>query len=236
MDEFRIWKDALDRSTISDWKDKGLDDTHPNYENLTVYYSMNSFDEYTLKDESGNGYDAALVGAPAKKFYPTMDQTLEAKPLVKKPQITFIEGDYETNTESKVVSKKMMNPPMPILTYELDGRGVTVTDIEYAWAPGKFYTFDPDGIKIDSIEVASSGVKAQETLEYHTEPSEKKERWELGRYITPYGINLSLGAEGFLWQYDVTDYAQMLQGRVDIQGHNKQELIDLEFYLTWRMI
>lgn len=56
------------------------------------------------------------------------------------------------------------------------------------------------------------------------------ETYEIGRFITPYGINLSLG-QGFTWVYDVTDYAHLLQGDVDISAGNNQELLDLKFMM-----
>ncbi len=54
-------------------------------------------------------------------------------------------------------------------------------------------------------------------------------RIEIARYITPYGIGLDLGPEGFLWIYDVTDYASLLKGNLTVSAGNQQELIDLKF-------
>lgn len=53
--------------------------------------------------------------------------------------------------------------------------------------------------------------------------------YEIGRFITPYGINLDLGPNGFKWVYDVTDYAPILKGLVTMSAGNQQELIDLRF-------
>ena len=55
------------------------------------------------------------------------------------------------------------------------------------------------------------------------------DRYEIALYITPYGINLSLGSQGFTWVYDVTDYVGLLQDSVDITNGNQQELIDVKF-------
>ena len=49
------------------------------------------------------------------------------------------------------------------------------------------------------------------------------------RFITPYGINLDLGPEGFTWVFDVTDYAPLLHDKVYLQSGNAQELLDLKF-------
>ncbi len=53
--------------------------------------------------------------------------------------------------------------------------------------------------------------------------------YEIGRYITPYGINLTLGPNGFTWIYDVTDYLNLLTDSVKLSAGNTQELLDLKF-------
>ena len=53
--------------------------------------------------------------------------------------------------------------------------------------------------------------------------------YEIARYITPYGINLSLGPNGFTWIYDITDYMGLLRDSVKLSSGNTQELLDLKF-------
>ena len=74
------------------------------------------------------------------------------------------------------------------------------------------------------------------TGQLDTAGNEIIERYEIGRFITPYGINLNLdthghnpGPNGFTWVYDVTDYAPLLTGMVDMRAGNNQELIDVTF-------
>jgi len=58
------------------------------------------------------------------------------------------------------------------------------------------------------------------------------EAFQLGSFVTPYGKRLHLGGEkGWSWVYDVTDYAPLLRGEVDISSGNNQELLDLKFLL-----
>ncbi len=54
------------------------------------------------------------------------------------------------------------------------------------------------------------------------------ERFEIARYITPYGINLSLG-DGFTWIFDVSDYRPLLTDSIRITAGNWQEWLDLKF-------
>jgi len=65
-------------------------------------------------------------------------------------------------------------------------------------------------------------------LSYFGVPYEVVDRYELGRFITPYGINLDL-EEGWTWVFDVSDYAPLLQGEVELECGNWQELLDLKF-------
>ncbi len=56
------------------------------------------------------------------------------------------------------------------------------------------------------------------------------EGFELGSFITPYGKRLVMGGEkGWKWVYDVTDYAPLLKGEIDLESGNNQELLDLKF-------
>ncbi len=56
------------------------------------------------------------------------------------------------------------------------------------------------------------------------------ETFQLGSFVTPYGKRLKMGGEnGWKWYYDVSDYAPLLKGKVDLQAGNNQELLDLKF-------
>lgn len=57
-------------------------------------------------------------------------------------------------------------------------------------------------------------------------------RFELGRYITPYGIGLNLGNEGWTWVFDVTDYEPLLHDSVHLSAGNWQEQLDMKFIMV----
>ncbi len=63
---------------------------------------------------------------------------------------------------------------------------------------------------------------------YVSKDDSTKEIFELENYVTPYGKRLDLG-EGFTFVYDVTDYAPLLRGEVDLSTGNTAELVDLKF-------
>ena len=78
---------------------------------------------------------------------------------------------------------------------------------------------------LDSVYNSSTGKYVKDSI---WKKAEVLNRYELGRYITPYGINLSLG-NGFTWTYDVTDYLPLLHDSVHLNAGNWQELLNLKF-------
>lgn len=63
----------------------------------------------------------------------------------------------------------------------------------------------------------------------HVPVGDTTELFELEGFVTPYGKGLDLGEEGWTFEYDVTDYAPLLRGQVDISSGNDQELLDMKF-------
>ena len=56
------------------------------------------------------------------------------------------------------------------------------------------------------------------------------ERYCLGSFVTPYGKRLELGGEdGWEWIYDISEYAPILKGDLNLIVGNNQELLDLKF-------
>jgi len=56
------------------------------------------------------------------------------------------------------------------------------------------------------------------------------ELYTLGSFVTPYGKRLKLGgAKGWEWVYDITEYAPLLRGELELITGNNQELLNMEF-------
>ena len=85
------------------------------------------------------------------------------------------------------------------------------------------------GVKLDSTFHAADVTLTNSTISYFQAPFEVVIPFEIGRFITPYGIGFDLGPNGFTYVYDVTDYQSLLMGDVDFGAHNTQELIDIKF-------
>lgn len=226
MDEFRVWDVELDAATISSWMNRRVDNSHPNYTDLLAYYD---FDQagYAITDQSGNSNTPILIGAPSIEPKSNMGYFLDATLTSDRPLLTFVQGDYTTHLDSNLVSTSEPVTPITISEFAVQGNGIQPIGSTFGYA-GYTYTFHADGT-LDSALIALDQTSYNDTLWYYQTPFEIIDRYEIARYITPYGIQLSLGPQGFTWVYDVTDYAHLLLDSVDIANGNQQELIDVKF-------
>ena len=130
-----------------------------------------------------------------------------------------------------VWAEAMPIPPVSVTTWEVVGNDVEWTDLHYGWPAGTVSsTVTALGDTLATYPVEGEvTVYNNDVLSFWSEPFEVVDRYELSRYITPYGINLTLGPDGWAWVFDVTDYAPLLKDSVELQCGNWQELLDLKF-------
>ncbi|MCB9190538.1 MAG: T9SS type A sorting domain-containing protein [Flavobacteriales bacterium] len=225
MDEFQVWNVELDQATIADWMNRRVDNSHPNYADLLAYYDFDQ-DNYAITDQSGNGNTPTLVGAPQQVSKSNDAYRLDAELTSNRPLLTFIQGQYDTHLDSTVVSVQEPLQPTTISEFGIVGNGIQPVGATLGYA-GYTLTYNIDG-SIDTTDITADQVTYNDMLWYYEEPFEVIDRYEIARYITPYGIGLTLG-NGFTWVYDVTDYVGLLKDSVDISNGNQQELIDVKF-------
>ncbi|MDC0303939.1 T9SS type A sorting domain-containing protein [Flavobacteriales bacterium] len=226
MDEFQVWDVELGAEAISEWMNKRVDNSHPNYNDLIAYYNFDQ-SNYALTDQSGNGNTPILVGAPQTQAKSNAGYFLDAALTANRPTMVFFQGTYDTHLDSNLVSISMPIAPTTISEFEVQGNSIQPLSSTLGYA-GYTYTYHVDGT-VDSTLIISDQASYNDTLWYYQHPYEIIDRYEIGRFITPYGIQLSLGAQGFTWVYDVTDYAHLLKDSVDLVNGNQQELIDVKF-------
>lgn len=225
IDEFRVWDVELTPETILEWKDKKLDPSHPNYANLVTYYD---FDEQaSIVDKSGNGRDGMMNTTGMLTFDEGSRAGFEI--ATTRPNITFVQGTYTSELDSTLLGNLVAADAIDILEYAVDGRKFSIVDIQHKMPQGYSYTYNHLGVKIDSVYHSADATLTNSTLTYYQQPFEIIDPFEIGRFITPYGIGFDLGPQGFTYVYDVTDYQSLLKGNVDFQAHNTQELIDIQF-------
>ncbi|MCC6700151.1 MAG: LamG domain-containing protein, partial [Fluviicola sp.] len=224
IDEFSVWTSALDAATISAWKNKKIDASHPNYSNLEVYYDFDG--QKAMIDRSGNNRlgmcsDIAMIQHGVE---PVAGITSVATV----PQVNLIQGTYNAATSDSILNVLFPETSV-VFEYAPSDNSFHVTSNYLSYSEGTIDTLSVAGVVIDNTPSTVETTLVKDTITYYQTPFENINEVEIGRYITPYGIGFDLGPQGFTWIYDVTDYQKYLHGLVDLGAHNTQELLDLKF-------
>lgn len=228
IDEFRLFNIALEPEQIKAHYRQELIDPALDT-NLIVYFDFNNDNNWQVFDKSENGHNGFAYGYP--NWYRTTgpETFLNFHQSNIRPQIHF-ERLISSNTQLQthyIIDSAMVSPTQLIL-FENMSVPTLPTDTIVINKAGYSWVYENWQI-VDSVWNEPTEIMYKVEIPYYGEPFEVIENVEIGRFITPYGINLSLGPQGFTWIYDVTDYAHLLQGQVDLSAGNQQELIDLKF-------
>ncbi|MEL6651201.1 MAG: LamG-like jellyroll fold domain-containing protein [Bacteroidota bacterium] len=240
IDEFRIWNKALDQATIADYMRQSIDNTHPDYSNLIAYFPFDEGQGFQTADLSPFQTPATIKGFP--DWRSPLPQHLDRNwtNTAYRPNLRFDQSTYVFTLDSLEVIDSLALMPSEIILFGNNPNGRLVfegapnhpripTDTLLQWeVSGYEYIYDRDtGQKIDSVAQVPSQTLFREDIQYYSNVV----RYEIGRYITPYGIGLDLGPEGKTWYFDITDYAPLLHDAVRLQAGNNQELLDLKFIM-----
>ena len=239
--EVRIWDKALPLSEIIAWHKKTVTAAHPSYSNLAAYYDLNEKDGNTVADKSAKSLaDGTVFNYAIRRRILAEDLLLNATSTNLRPNIVFEQGVYTSVKDSVFVSDTLWRSPVVLYNYKNAAGGKKIaendpkhptkaTDTTLIWQANILsYTYDR---KTGAI-LYSSNINPDVTLNQGTKEWYSPEvTFELARFITPYGIRLDLGPDGFTWFYDVTDYRHLLTDSADISAGNQQELIDLKFIM-----
>ncbi|MBI9034751.1 MAG: hypothetical protein JEZ03_09805, partial [Bacteroidales bacterium] len=228
LDDFKIFSRA--KTELEIYEDMMIPIADPLLEeDLVVYYDFNGSGSYVMNDLSGNDRNAQAFGLPQYEKIKGPDFFTGFSQNNFRPTIIFERIETE-NQEiiSTIVMDSIALAPNQILVFE-DGDNVTIpVDTLEIWREGYTYIYQAGQI-YDSVFFAADEQLIKIDIPYYGEPFEVVNKIEMARYITPYGINLDLGPQGFTWIYDVTDFAHLLKSDVDLSSGNQQELIDLKF-------
>lgn len=229
VDDFRVWGVALDSATIASWMNRQPTAVHPYYDDLLVDYRFdgaNGTEEVNHNPGGGPGFHH---GTTLRRPTPGRER---AKGLGQdfRPFIGFGRGEYlELIADGSILDLQPI-APMSLSTWEVEGNGVAMTDLSYHYAPGETVLVPLFGDTLTYPVPGEASEVINGTLDYFGMPYDVIDRYELYRYITPYGIGLDLDEDGWTWWYDVTDYLPLLRDSVELQAGNWQELLDLKFH------
>ncbi len=231
IDEFRIFNYAKEAHQIKAGFNKSI--LSPSLEeNLILYYKFNEMDGDLIQDLAYNQLHARAYGLPSIKKVRAGEKYLDPQLSSLRPNIVFERIlSSSTETEEAFVLDSAMNSPTQLVLFQPGEDPSIPYDTITSYFGGYQYIRDVTGNVIDSVFYDYEEIMRKELIPYYGEPFEIIDKIEIGRFITPYGIGLDLGPDGFSWIYDVTDYAPLLQGEVDLSAGNQQELIDLKFIM-----
>lgn len=237
LDEFQVWNKALDSATIASYMHRGITASHPSYDNLIAYFTGEQDTDATIaRDLSKSGYHGTLVGRPTRFKLRDAELGHMTASNGARPVMGFETGDVMTTStrrdidveiEPKLTSVILYGRPVQPRIYRPDATDhpSVPTDTILVQEAGMVQILDETGVVQDSMMIPAVETLRKTTSTYFSPIV----TWEIGRYITPYGIGLDLGPKGFKWIFDVTDYAPILRDNVTLSAGNQQELIDLTF-------
>ena len=232
IDDFRIWDTILSWSDVAEWMYKDIDETHPMYSHLRAYYKFNAGIGYEAVDSSPNNFTGTQFGYPEWTSYKGTSRFRNPLPVSTRPHLQIENGNYNAALlDSIVVIDTIEQTAVNMLLFDPLNPPQASDTLTIWQSYYNNYIYDEGGIAIDSTFVTPDDIIYHEDYPYYGTPFEILVPWEIGRFITPYGNNLSLGDDGFTWVYDVTDYISLLRDSVHITAGNFQELLDLEFYM-----
>ncbi len=225
LDEFSVWSTALNASDIAAWKDKKINNTHPNYSDLELYYDFDG--ERGIIDRSIHNR-LAMASNTSAVMVLNNSYVAGTEMMNEIPVFSLDQGTYNASTVDSALTAVF--PEVSVkFNYVASDNSFIVSSNEKTYALGTIDTLTSTGTNIGSGPSPIDVTQANATITYYQPPFEELNDIEIGRYITPYGIGFDLGPQGFTWIYDVTDYQKYLHGMVDLAAHNTQELIDLKF-------
>ncbi len=229
VDEFAVFNVALDEATIAAWMNQDLTANHPYWNNLQVYYPFNENDGEQVLDASGHGHHAWMHGNADRISYIGNERFRNAQIGNSRPILQLKVGSYESHLETTLTVVDETLPPVSVVEYGTADYAAVPVSVSYDWNVQSSYTITASGDTINELQVPTEYVLNNSDFSYWQRPFEVINRYELNRFITMYGIQLDLGADGWTWVVDVTDWEPLLRDSVELEAGNWQELLDMKF-------
>lgn len=229
MDEFTVWNTVLPQAQIQANMIADITPANPYYGNLALYYHFNDGNYFTANDATSFNHDGTEINInnpliPGK----TLFRNFVTSSI--RPAVIFEQGVYNSYMDSTLHIDTIQNDPMMMVQYFDPLHPNVPTDTILVWASYfNDYHYNTQGQAYDSTQVPYLTI--YKVLTNYYQPYEVVNRYELARYITPYGINLTQLNSPWTWTYDVSDYATLLHDSVQLSAGNWQELLDVKFLM-----
>lgn len=229
IDEFRIFNTALSQAEIANSLTADIDNSHPLYNQMVLNYTFDQPFGTEAIDYSASQANGVLAGSPQQMQYMPWELSNTYTMLNDRMVLSFGHADYTSSLVSNSTNIPMLAQYSILTEWEVANNDVFIAESSAYWLPGNILYFYENGEVYDEVQDSNTiSTFTNATLSYYGAPFEIVNRFELGRFITPYGIQLDL-EDGWTWVFDVTDYESLLHGEVELEAGNWQELLDLKF-------
>ena len=216
MDEFTVFNKELSVAEINSYMNQSINANDPNFQHVVMQYHFDDGNLMTVADSAAGTHGVAYLSGVKNELIPSSEILRGFTETKVRPQITFEQGVYSSYLDSVQVLDSVVNAPLLILAFNDSIVNPSVaSDTLFGWP-------------VSNASLADSIIYLDQYTWYNKFP--QVIRYELGRYITPYGIGLSLGT-GWTWTFDVSDYVTLLHDSVHLSAGNWQELLDLQFLM-----
>ena len=236
IDDFAIWDRELSASEINEFS---LGVTL-NVNDMLVFYKFDNYvNDNEVPDESSHNISATAIGLPNLIKTRPEDYFRVFQELGATVSIEFVEG---TITSAVAYNKKEFKTDLAkksVFVYDYQSLDSIVPAYLFNGVSKKLrtptdtlfindiynYVTEENSIDVDTIFAEKTKLYDNSQIVWYNPSVE----YEIDRFITPYGIGLDLGDDGFTWKVDVSEFAPLLNGFVDLSAGNDQELLDLKF-------
>ncbi len=231
IDEFAVFNAELSAATLLAYQNKPIDALHPNYNNLAIYYHCDDGNYQTFYDIAPGSHPSATLNAVDNPLRAAAEIISNPQSYTFRPNVKFEQGVYTQHLDSVLVVDSTVNPPIQIITYtdSVNNPGVAIDTLNVWNSYYNHYLYTAQGVAYDSTLVTPDSTINIAYYDWYRKFPQVL-RYELARYITPYGNGLSLG-NGFTWTFDVSDYRTLLADSVHLSAGNWQELLDVKFLM-----
>jgi hypothetical protein len=213
MNEFMVLNKELSPAEINSYMNNPINSADSNYTHLSVYFKFDDGNGYNVADSASGNNQNAILSNIQNNLIPAHEYTRGFEEKNIRPQIVFEQGVYTSHLDSVQVIDSLQNIPYVIFAFNdsIQNPGIP-TDTIVGWP-------------IVAGGTPDSTIYLSNYTWYTKFP--QVIRYELARYITPYGNGLSLGT-GWTWTFDLSDYATLLHDSVHLSAGNWQELLDMQ--------
>jgi hypothetical protein len=216
MDEFTVFNKVLTPAEIVQCMNAPITSADTNYQYLVMHYTCNDGNNTTIADSATGAHPAGMLSGVQNALKSSSEMVSGFTESFVRPRVVFEQGVYTSHIDSVLVIDSTLNMPFQVVLFHdsINNPGVA-TDTIIGWPV--------------AVNTTPDSTIYQSAYDYYNVFPEVK-RFEMARYITPYGIGLSLGT-GWTWTFDVTDYVTLLHDSVHLSAGNWQELLDVKFLM-----